>query len=174
MRMPPPPGVEIERKFLPSRLPDGLPAGERIEQGYLAVAADGVEVRVRRRAGRSTLTVKSGPAQVRTEEELEVDDRRFESLWPLTEGRRIDKVRHVVPLADGSRPSSTSTRSRTPGCSSPRSSSPRRGERAFAPPAWLGREVTGDAALREPVARARRRTARRVRRRSHRPPTRAR
>ena len=46
-----PTGVEIERKFLPTRLPDGLPEGERIEQGYLAIAPDGVEVRVRRRAG---------------------------------------------------------------------------------------------------------------------------
>ena len=38
---------------------------------------------------------------MRTEEELAIDDRRFEALWPLTEGRRIDKVRHVVPLGDG-------------------------------------------------------------------------
>src|SRR5688500_15017361 len=95
------PRIEIERKFLLRRAPDEMPAGESIEQGYLAIAPDGVEVRVRRRAGRSTLTVKSGPAHVRVEEELDIDDRRFEALWALTEGRRIDKVRHVVPLGDG-------------------------------------------------------------------------
>ena len=126
-----PPGVEIERKFLPARLPDGVPAGERLEQGYLAVAPDGTEVRIRRRAGRSTLTVKSGPGHVRVEEELEIDDRRFEALWALTEGRRIAKTRHLVPLGGdltaevefGSSEASA----------------------AFAPPDWLGAEVTGDA-----------------------------
>ena len=121
-----PTGVEIERKFLPTRVPDGLPEGERIEQGYLAVAPDGVEVRVRRRAGRATLTIKSGPAQVRTEEELEIDDRRFESLWPLTAGRRIDKIRHVVPLPGGLAAEVDVYAARTTGCSSPRSSSRRR------------------------------------------------
>ena len=143
--MPSPPGVEIERKFLPLSVPDGVPAGERIEQGYLAIAPDGVEVRVRRRGGRATLTVKSGPAQVRTEEELAIDDRRFESLWPLTAGRRIDKVRHVVPLPgglaaeldvyDGAHAGLLVAEVEFP--------SPEASER-FEPPEWLGREVTGD------------------------------
>ena len=143
--MPSPPGVEIERKFLPTRVPDELPAGERIEQGYLAIAPDGVEVRVRRRAGRSTLTVKSGPAHVRTEEELAIDDRRFESLWPLTTGRRIDKVRHVVPLADGLAAELDVYAAPHDGLlvAEVEFPSPEASER-FEPPAWLGREVTGD------------------------------
>jgi adenylate cyclase len=141
-----PPGVEIERKFLPHRLPDGLPEGQRIEQGYLAVAPDGVEVRVRRRAGRSTLTVKSGPAQVRTEEELEIEDRRFESLWPLTEGRRIDKVRHVVPLGEGLEAELDVYSEPHAGLLVAEVEFPtREASDRFAPPAWLGREVTGDA-----------------------------
>src|ERR1700754_408394 len=93
-----PPGLEIERKFLVGDLPDGLDAGERIEQGYLAIADDGVEVRIRRRGAGTTLTIKSGPAQVRTEEEIPIDERRFESLWPLTEGRRVSKTRHQVAI----------------------------------------------------------------------------
>ncbi len=138
-------GVEIERKFLPTRLPDDLPEGERIEQGYLAIAPDGVEVRVRRRAGRATLTIKSGPAQVRTEEELEIDDRRFEALWALTEGRRIAKTRHLVPLGgdltaevdvysaphDGLLVAEVEFPSAEAGA-------------RFEPPGWLGPEVTGD------------------------------
>ena len=56
------------------RLPDGLGEGERIEQGYLAIGDDGVEVRVRRRGDDMTLTIKSGPGMMRTEEEL--GDRR--------------------------------------------------------------------------------------------------
>jgi len=146
MRMPSPPGVEIERKFLPGRVPDGLPAGERIEQGYLAVAPDGVEVRVRRRAGRSTLTVKSGPGQVRTEEELAIDDRRFESLWPLTEGRRIDKTRHVVTLGDGLEAELDVYSEPHAGLLVAEVEFPsQEASERFAPPAWLGREVTGDA-----------------------------
>src|SRR5436190_22748351 len=96
----PPSGVEIERKFLVDRAPDGLGDGDRIEQGYLAIGDDGVEVRVRRRGDDTTLTIKSGPGMVRTEEEFAIDARRFESLWPLTEGRRVTKTRHVVPLGD--------------------------------------------------------------------------
>src|SRR5215211_7681978 len=92
--------IEIERKFLLERLPDGLPEGEAIRQGYLAIADDGVEVRVRDRAGKATLTVKSGPAHVRVEEEMDIDDRRFEALWSLTEGRRIAKTRHTFGLGD--------------------------------------------------------------------------
>ena len=140
-----PTGVEIERKFLPTRLPDGLPEGERIEQGYLAIAPDGVEVRVRRRAGRSTLTVKSGPAQVRTEEELQIEDRRFESLWPLTAGRRIDKVRHVVPLPGGLAAEVDVYAAPHEGLlvAEVEFPSAEAGAR-FEPPGWLGPEVTGD------------------------------
>ena len=141
-----PPGVEIERKFLPARLPDGLAAGERLEQGYLAVAPDGTEVRIRRRAGRSTLTVKSGPAHVRVEEEIEIDDRRFEALWALTEGRRIAKTRHLVPLGDGLTAevdvyAETLDGLLTAEVEFPSASA----SEAFAPPGWLGDEVTGDA-----------------------------
>ena len=144
--MPSPTGVEIERKFLPTRVPDDLPEGQRIEQGYLAVAADGVEVRVRRRAGAPTLTVKSGPAHVRVEEELAIDDRRFEALWRLTEGRRIDKVRHVVPLGGGLAAELDVYEGAHAGLLVAEVEFPsREASTRFAPPAWLGPEVTGDA-----------------------------
>ena len=140
------PGVEIERKFLVARKPESLREGEAIEQGYLAVAPDGTEVRIRRRAGRSTLTVKSGPAQVRVEEELEIDDRRFEALWALTEGRRIAKTRHLVPLGDDLTAELDVYAAALDGLlvaevefGSEQASD------AFAPPDWLGTEVTGDA-----------------------------
>jgi adenylate cyclase len=90
--------LEIERKFLVDAMPDGLDArSSTIEQGYLAIDADGTEVRIRRRDGTSTLTVKSGGGLARAEEELDIDDAAFERLWPLTAGRRIEKVRHVIP-----------------------------------------------------------------------------
>jgi adenylate cyclase len=57
-------------------------------------------VRVRRRAGRAWLTVKSGAGRVRVEEEIEIEPERFERLWPLTEGRRIEKARYEIPAGE--------------------------------------------------------------------------
>jgi adenylate cyclase len=58
-------------------------------------------VRVRRRAERSWLTVKSGAGRVRVEEEIAIEPDRFERLWPLTDGRRIEKTRYEIPAGDG-------------------------------------------------------------------------
>ncbi len=95
-------GSEIERKFLVAEVPADLAAhpAEPIEQGYVAIDR-AVETRLRRRAGRALLTVKSGAGRVRVEEEFEIDDRRFESLWPLTEGRRVTKTRYEIPGPGG-------------------------------------------------------------------------
>ena len=32
---------------------------------------------------------------------MAIDERRFESLWALTDGRRVSKTRHLIPLDDG-------------------------------------------------------------------------
>ena len=95
-------GIEIERKFLVERLPDGLdaqPSGE-IEQGYLAITDD-VEVRLRRYGEETFLTVKSSGDGSRIEEEIEIEARRFAALWPLTDGRRLEKRRYAIPYGDG-------------------------------------------------------------------------
>jgi adenylate cyclase len=96
--------VEIERKFRVERLPHGeLEAASRtnIVQGYLVVGADGAEARVRRRDGAGTLTVKRGRGLARGEAEVALSDEQFDSLWPLTEGRRIEKTRYELPLDRG-------------------------------------------------------------------------
>ena len=104
---PPPRGtvraIEIERKFLVAEPPSDLERwpSTAIEQGYLAITDDRPEVRVRRRGGRAFLTVKSGAGRVRVEEEIEIEPERFERLWPLTEGRRIEKTRYEIPAGDG-------------------------------------------------------------------------
>jgi len=92
-------GFEIERKWLVEDPPATVlaVAGEEIDQGYLAIAADGTEVRVRRRAGRCFLTVKSAGGLVRGEREVELSPEQFEVLWPATEGRRLEKVRRILP-----------------------------------------------------------------------------
>jgi len=58
-------------------------------------------VRVRRRDARAWLTVKSGEGRVRVEEEIEIEPERFERLWPLTEGRRLEKTRYEISAVDG-------------------------------------------------------------------------
>ena len=142
-----PGGIEVERKFLVVRLPgelDSFPA-EVIEQGYLALDGD-VEVRVRRRGGRSpVLTIKSGGGLARVEEEFEIGDERFAALWPLTAGRRVEKTRYEVP-GDGGLVFELDVYA-----------GPLRGlmtaevefssveaSALFEPPSWLGLEVTED------------------------------
>ena len=138
--------VEIERKFLVAEVPDGLErsGASEIRQGYLAVDGE-AEVRVRRRDDAATLTVKRGAGRAREEAEIEIDAASFETLWPLTLGRRVEKTRHLVPT-DGGLTIELDVYSGA-----------LRGlvvaevefddddqARAFAPPAWLGAEVTED------------------------------
>ena len=136
--------MEIERKFLIERLPDGLahyPA-HRIDQGYLALdEQSGAEVRLRRHAGDLTLTVKSAGTLVRVEEAVELGAEQFETLWPLTEGRRIEKTRHELPggievdVYEGA----------LDGLMVAEIEFPSEAEsEAFEPPGWLGREITDD------------------------------
>ena len=112
------PGIEIERKFLLSGLPDlaALPEVRtlRIEQGYLDppeapdTPAHGRvlrEGRIRRTTHPDGSiichhTLKSGHGLVRQETERETTAAEFEEKWPHTEGQRIVKLRHEVPAGD--------------------------------------------------------------------------
>ena len=140
-------GTEIERKFLVAERPADLERqpGEALEQGYLAVDGD-VEVRVRRKGARHVLTVKSGSGRVRVEEELDIDDRRFTSLWPLTEGRRVSKTRYRVPVQDGLTAEVDVYDGELAGLvvAEIEFDSAEAGD-AFSAPEWLGREVTDDS-----------------------------
>jgi adenylate cyclase len=98
--------VEVERKWLIAgleSLPENVVATtpDEIDQGYLTVGADGSETRVRRRAGRFTLTVKSGRGLVRSEAEVTLTAEQFEVLWAATEHARVEKQRRAVPGEGG-------------------------------------------------------------------------
>jgi CYTH domain-containing protein len=141
-------GREIERKFLVHEPPAdlGRRPSTRIEQGYLAVGADGTEVRVRRRDGDATLTVKGGRGRSRTEEEIAIDAGRFERLWPLTEGRRLEKTRYVIPAADDLELEVDVYAGALAGLTVAEVEFAGEDEAsAFEPPDWFGREVTDDA-----------------------------
>lgn len=142
-----PTGVEIERKFLVGERPSDLDAhpSDPIEQGYVALTDDGVEVRVRRYGDRAFLTIKSGGSRARLEEEIEIDDRRFRALWQLTEGRRIQKRRYLILTGDGRPIELDVYEGQLAGLvtaeiefDSPAAAA------AFTAPAWLGPEVTDD------------------------------
>jgi adenylate cyclase len=138
--------VEIERKFLVAELPelDGVES-ERIEQGYLALAdAGGAEVRLRRRGEELTLTVKGGAGEVRVEEEIGLDLGRFESLWPLTEGRRVAKRRHLIHLGAVTAELDVYERELEGLVTVEVEFASERQADRFQAPEWFGREVTGD------------------------------
>jgi adenylate cyclase len=141
-------GIEVERKFIVTELPrdiERFPA-DPVEQGYLAIGEDGVEVRLRRRADRTLLTVKSGPGLVRVEEEMPIEEERFASLWPLTEGRRVVKTRYLVPLDPGLTVELDVYAEDLDGLLTAEIEFPSEAASLeFTPPPWLGREITGDA-----------------------------
>lgn len=141
--------MEIERKFLIDQIPPDLDAypSSQIEQGYIAITEDGVEVRIRRYGARSFLTIKSGGGEVRLEEEIEIDERRFRSLWPLTDGRRICKRRYRIPAEDGATIELDVYDGALSGLLTAEVEfDSEDAAAAFTPPPWMGREITGERA----------------------------
>jgi len=139
--------VEIERKFLVAAPPADLERhpSSAIEQGYLAIEPGGIEVRVRRRDGASVLTAKAGTGRTRAEEEIEIDGAAFERLWPLTAGRRVEKVRHLIPAGDGLTIELDVYGGDLAGLVVAEVEFPDEAAAdAFVPPAWLGADVTDD------------------------------
>jgi CYTH domain-containing protein len=140
---------EIERKLLVDELPSDLDAwpSKRLEQGYLAIT-DEAEIRIRSADGDDArLTVKSAPSLSRVEEELALDADVFERLWPLTEGRRLVKVRHTREDAPGVVFELDVYEGALAGLATLEVEfASEDAARAWEPPSWAGREVTGDKA----------------------------
>jgi adenylate cyclase len=137
-------GVEVERKFLVPHPPEleGTESDE-IEQGYLAVGADG-EVRLRRKGDQPLLTAKRGSGISRDEAEVELDREAFERLWPLTEGRRLHKRRHVIPHGDLKIEVDVYEGDLEGLVVAEIEFDSEEEARGFEPPDWIGEEVTGD------------------------------
>ncbi|MCA0919081.1 CYTH domain-containing protein [Pseudooceanicola nanhaiensis] len=139
--------TEIERKFLVDRLPDLSEAtATQIRQGYVTHPDDSCEVRLRQRGDRYLATIKSGSGLVRGEYEAEIGREAFEILWAGIMGH-ISKVRHTGPLPGGlmyeldiyQGPQAPLVTVEVEFTSVSEA-------RAFRPPAWFGREVTGQRA----------------------------
>ena len=139
--------MEIERKFLVPDLPDNLERhpSAAIDQGYLALMPEGVEVRIRRKGPDCFLTVKHGPGLNRIEVELPLPAAQFDLLWPLAAGRQLRKIRYDLPGPDGlvfelDVYAGALAGLQTVDVEFPDVAS----AHAFQPPAFFGREIGGD------------------------------
>lgn len=136
--------MEIERKFLPKKLPEHLEDYEmhRIEQGYLNT--DPV-VRIRRSDDDYYLTYKSKGLLAREEYNLPLNAQSYEHLKPKSDGRVIEKRRYLIPLDD----KLTVELDVFEGDLAPLVLAEVEFEskddaNAFVPPEWLGKDVTYD------------------------------
>lgn len=92
---------EIEGKWLnPEGYVERIVRSYTIRQGYIAQDANGTVVRLRQRDDEYFQTVKGRPLSPgsKPERERQVDQDFFEEFWDFTEGRRVEKVRHIVPI----------------------------------------------------------------------------
>jgi len=96
--------IEIEKKW---KL-----ASKKIRQGYIVeekwehfetksgieIPKEASEVRLRQKGDRFYLTFKGDGGLTRFENEEEISKDKFDSLWPLTEGKRVEKIRAEIKL----------------------------------------------------------------------------
>lgn len=138
--------IEIERKFLLADLPDLQQAqAVAIRQGYITGPQDSAAVRLRQRGTAYFLTVKSGAGLARAECESEITEAQFQTFWPLTAGRRIEKTRWTGHLDSGA----LFELDLFEGALAPLrvvevEFDSIAAAKAFQPPAWFGRDVTSD------------------------------
>lgn len=139
--------MEIERKFQIEKPPEWLEDHEanELRQGYLVITGD-AEVRVRRTDSREVLTVKRGTGEVRRETEIELDPDQFQALWLLTESARVAKRRYLVPLEGTELTAEVDVfQGELEGLVVAEVEFATEDQSAaFEPPAWFGRELTGD------------------------------
>jgi CYTH domain-containing protein len=147
--------TEIERVFLvdidlitPDALDRSGARSEAVRQGYLAIGANNEEVRLRDKAGTYSLTWKKGTGRDRSELEIEVTRAQFETLWPGTQGARLEKRRYTS--AFGSLQIEVDYfQGRLAGLVLAEVEFPDAGSaEAFEPPAWFLDEVTEDSRFR--------------------------
>ncbi|WP_206456090.1 CYTH domain-containing protein [Aurantimonas marina] len=138
-------GREIERKFLviSDKWRGAIAETRRLEQFYLFVREDAsVRVRIRDRTS-ARLTIKTGSGMDRGEFEYDIPLADAEALWASRVGIVVEKTRHIVPLGafrveidvfDGALAGLVMAEIELWDASD-----------APTLPAYLGREVTGDA-----------------------------
>ncbi|HLF33571.1 MAG TPA: hypothetical protein VI583_05015 [Cyclobacteriaceae bacterium] len=143
---------EIERKFLLNLcdLPVNIDSLEHvvIEQGYIFWNETGDESRLRKSAERYLLSFKTGSGVSRTETEIELTRVQFDRLWPMTEGRRLQKTRYFLKDHDHLIEIDVYA-GKACGLTVAEVEFNNVGDyKSFIPPAWFGREISQDEAFR--------------------------
>lgn len=137
---------EIERKFIveePPRNYAQFPHKE-IDQGYFRHPKSGALTRVRRKGDRFFQTQKQGTGLVRTEKEIELTEEEFQTLWPLTSGWRLQKVRYEIPWDGHTVELDVYAPPLAPFITAEVEFESVVASQAFTPPPWMSREVTED------------------------------
>ena len=137
--------MEIERKFLVSRLPDALEQypHERMEQAYVSVDP---LIRIRRAGERYILTCKGRGLLSREEFETGITPEAYGRLLAKTDGLRIVKERYRIPLGAYTAELDIFAPPLAPLVFAEVEFPTPDAAQAFAPPDWFGREVTYDPA----------------------------
>ncbi len=137
--------TEIERKFLVATFPRGELHAVSLRQGYLTTTTDSVELRLRQQGTEYFMTLKSEGGLSREEYEIPIDVTQFETLWPATAGRRIEKTRYSGQLPDGQIfELDVFTGHLSPLILVEVEFPSEDAAKAFIPPPWFGQEVTED------------------------------
>ena len=91
--------MEIERKFLIKRLPEGLDTYEHheISQGYISTYP---VIRIRKLDETYILTMKSSGLLTREEYEMSISKEEFDNLTAKVDGNVIMKTRYYIPIND--------------------------------------------------------------------------
>lgn len=137
---------EIERVFKVRQVPKNIEQypSENIVQGYLAIDVTGSEVRLRKIGDRYFETYKGGGRLQRRELEIELSPDQLNTLWPGTEGRRIEKIRYQIDEGD-QKIELNVFRGNLEGLVLAEVEFPSREKsEEFEPPDWFGEEVTED------------------------------
>lgn len=137
---------EIERKFLVQSLPENLEnyPHDEVVQGYVAIAEDGTEVRLRKKGDKYFQTVKSGGGKSRTELEVEITEEQFNALWGTTAGKRLEKTRYKIPHEAGLIELDVYKGDLTGLVTAEMEFKSEDDSKKFVVPQWLGREATED------------------------------
>lgn len=141
--------MEIERKYLVPVLPEGLETFTHtdIEQGYLCTSPT---LRIRKMGAACILTVKErmhtdSTAIVNREEEFVLADDRYALLRTKCDGNMVSKTRYRIPLGNGLTAELDIFHGSHEGLRIVEVEFPSTEvSEAFVPPAWFGREVSGD------------------------------
>lgn len=91
--------MEIERKFIPTNLPEDLNQFKhhKIEQAYLNTAP---VIRIRKQDNEYFLTYKGGGMMAREEYNLPLNETSYNHLLTKADGNVITKTRFLIPIHD--------------------------------------------------------------------------